>query len=191
VKISNRSKTYLLPLLSEIVKFDMRFFKYILNTFIFDDIDKYKDSLYILHRTDIKDPEFTAYENKLLDNEYFVNLYDVDSEYSLYVFKFPDHYLHEYYSFKKGGYSKFGEDAKEFILDFWEEVHKENVNKVKFLLKLKQVLFKDDKLKRQIEEELKLKLSKDAELADVIEPKNETYPLSKLVIEANDKKIKI
>lgn len=170
----NKSKTYLLPLLAEVVDMDVKFFNHLVNTYIFDDMDKYPGCFFILHDFSFKNPAFTAYEHKLTDNQYFVDLIDINDQ-VLYIFKFPEEYTEEYLHFVNGKYSKFGEDAKKVILAYYTKIYQGNLNAVNFLLKLKQILFKEPILKKKLEEELGVKLSSDAELTDVIEVKDETF----------------
>ena len=174
----NKSKTYLLPLLSELVQFEPMYFSNLENTYIYDDLDKYKNCIYLLHKTNFTNPQFTSYENKLLNNEYFADLIDVSQDTSLYIFNFPEEYLHEYNMFIEGKYSRFGEDAKNLILSFWGEIYQNNINAVNFLLKVKQILFKDDKLRRQLEQEIGISISPEAELTDKVDKKDETFLLS-------------
>jgi hypothetical protein len=183
----NRSKTYLLPLLSELIHIDPKYNDDIVNTYIFDDLQKYDNCMLILHNTNFRSPEFTGYENKLLNNEYFRTLEDIDEKHSLYVFTFPDDYLHEYTCFKQGKYSHFGEDAKSLMLEYWGQVYQNQPGGVNFLLKLKQVLFRDEKLRRQIEQDLstpgrRIVLPKNAELASAASMEEETFELSKVGI---------
>jgi len=183
----NKSKTYLLPLLSELVEFDRKFFDNMQNVYIADDLGKYKNCIYILHDFSFRNPEYTLYENQLTKTEYFVDLVDVDNNQVLYIFKFPEEYLHEYNKFIEGKYSHFGTDAKELILEYYTNVFQGNLNAVNFLLKLKQILFKDKKLKKQIETKLSTTLDEDAELTDLINIEEETYMLSKYEEKINRK----
>jgi hypothetical protein len=173
----NKSKTYLLPLLAEVIEIDTRFFNHLKNTFISDTNDKYKDCIFILHDFSFKNPEFTNYEHKLTNNPYFVDLIDIDNL-VLYIFKFPEEYMEEYNLFKKGKYSKFGEDAKKVIINFFGHIYQGNLNAVKFLLALKQILYKDKKLKERIEEDLRVTLPKDAELTDIASMEDETFNIT-------------
>lgn len=181
----NKSKTYLLPLLSEIVGFDKKFFRYLQNVYMFEDTDEYKDCLCILHDYSFKNPEFTSYEHKFIDNELFRKLIDIDNQ-VLYIFKFPEEYMHEYNCLKEGRYSSFGADAKELILEFFTDIYKGNPGAVPFLIKVKQILFKDEKLKKEIEKQLSgrkspVVLPVEAELADAIDVNDETFNLSKYI----------
>lgn len=183
----NKSKTYLLPLLSELVNFDIKFFDNLENVYIFDDTGEYKDCIFILHDFSFKNPEFTSYEHKFINNELFIDLIDINDK-VLYIFKFPEEYMHEYNMFKEGKYSKFKKDAKELILKFFTKIYFGNINAVTFLLKVKQILFKDNKLKREIEDSLKVELDDEAELTDKIIVENETFKLSKYIKNENKDK---
>jgi len=178
----NKSKTYLLPLLSELVNFDKKFFNHLRNTYIFDDGNKYKDCFFIVHDFYFKNPDFTSYEHNLTQNELFVDLID-NKDRVIYIFKFPEEYLNEYNNFKKGRYSKFGVDAKHLILEYYTDIYLGNPNAVNFLLKLKQILFKDKKLKETIEKKLKVSLDNSSELTDSIYKENETINLLEIINE--------
>ncbi len=182
----NKSKTYLLPLLSELVGFQKKFYKNLVNTYIFDDLGKYKDCIMIQHDFSFKTPEYTKYEHEITNNEYFVDLIDMNDQ-VLYIFKFPEEYMHEYNQFKLGKYSKYKKDGKELILDFYSNIYKYNPNAINFLLEVKQILFKDEKLKRKIEKDLKVSISNDAELTDIMKEENETFNISKYIYTKDDK----
>jgi nitrogen regulatory protein PII-like uncharacterized protein len=180
--VYNKSKTYLLPLLSELIEFDFKFIDYLENTFMYEDSGKYKDHFFILHNYAFTDPEFSRYESKLTDNELFVEYIDVGNK-VLYIYKFPEEYLHEYNCLAKGRYSAFGVDAKEKILEFWTAAFKNVNTAILVLLKIKQILFKDKKLKQQIEKELssekhKIILADAAELGSIPDEESETFELS-------------
>jgi len=178
---SNKSRTYLLPLLSELVNFEMKFDKFIINTYIHFNVEKYKNCIGILHNFSFRNPDFTAYEHKLINNELFVDIVDIDDN-VLYIFKFPEEYIHEYNSFINGKYSAFGLDAKELILNYYNQLYKGNLNATAFLLKVNHVLFKDKKLKKQIEKDLGVVLDEDAELSDIPSRQDETYFIDKKYI---------
>lgn len=173
----NKSETYLLPLLSEIVSFDKRFAKNIKCTYINFDDKKYENCIGVIYEFSFKNPEFTHYENKLTTNELFVDLFDIGED-VLYIFKFPEEYMHEYECYKSGLYSKFGLDAKELILEYYGDLYKGNLSATSFLLKINQVLFKDKKLKRQLEKELGVQIDDNAELSSVPSMEDETFNLS-------------
>jgi len=178
--MNNKSKTYLLPLLSELVVFDKRFYRNIQNTYIYDDLGKYENCIMVLQDFSFKLPEFTHYEQKLIKNELFVDLVDIDDQ-VLYIFKFPEDYMHEYKMYQEGKYSHYGADAKELILTFFSSIYQNNLNAVDFLLKIKHILFKNERLRKKIENDLKVKLPLDAELSDIMDKESETFELSKII----------
>lgn len=169
----NKSKTYLLPLLSELVTLDKRFIGQLVNTYLFDMKGEYENCIFILHDFNFKDAEFTKYENELVNNELFVDLIDVDKQ-VIYIFKFPEIYMKEYKLLVDSKYSQFDNDSKELILEFWGHMYANNISAIPFLTKLKQVLFRDKKLKEQIESKLQVKLPEDAELGDLVDKSDET-----------------
>lgn len=172
----NRSKTYLLPMLSEIVNFDLRFTKHLLNTYMYIDQGEYENCLCILHEFNFRDPEFTSYEHRLTKNELFFKCIDVGNK-VLYIFKFPEIYIKEYNLFKEGKYSEFGKDTKELILRFWTEAHKGNTSAVQFLIKVKQILYKEEKLKQIIESQLGVTLDNNQELGEISDSEKETFKI--------------
>lgn len=178
----NASKTYLLPLISEVVGIEKKFINYLENTYMFDENNEFNECIFIRHEFSFKNPEFTAYEHRLIDNQYFVKTIDIDNE-VIYVFKFPEEYLPEYYHLLNGQYSKFGEDAKKLILNFWTEMYGKIPAGINLILKIKQILYKDKKLKQQLEERLsspkhKVILDDDAELGEEVLKDNETFRLN-------------
>jgi len=175
----NKSKTYLLPLLAEVIDLDLKFYNNIVNTYIYDVNNNYKDCFFILHDFSFRNPEFTAYEHKLTNSPYFIELVDIDNK-VLYIYKFPEEYLPEYNNFKIGKYSQYGKDAKEILLNFFGTIYSGNLNAIKFLMTLKQVLFKDEKLKLKLETELKVTLPPDAELTDIMVEENETFDVTNI-----------
>lgn len=175
----NKSKTYLLPLISEIVNIDKQYLPYLNNTFMVDSEDKYENCLYILHDFDLSNPKFTTYEHHLINNELFMDMYDIGNQ-VLYVFKFPEEYLHEYNCLKNSKYSEFKDDAKELILEFWTIMYGNTPNAIAFLTKVKDILFKTTKYRQKLEQSLSSKrhnvvISNEAELGDIIDITNETF----------------
>ena len=185
----NKSKTYLLPLLSELVYIDKQFLPFLENTYMLDDINKYNNCLYLWHRFDFKNPEFTKYEDKLTNNELFVDLHDFDDR-CLYVFKFPEEYLKEYDLLLNSKYSEFGEDAKELIIEFWLKIYSNNPKIVTFINRVKQILYKEKELKKEIEKNLKVKLDNKSELGEYVNIEDETFSFKKYEDEIKTSKIK-
>ncbi len=175
----NKSKTYLLPLMSEILDLNIKFLPNLLNTYLFDENNEYENCIFILHKFDFKNPEFTKYEHNLTNNELFVKCIDLNDK-TVYVFKFPEEYLNEYNYLLSSQYSKFGDDAKKLILRFWAEVYSGNPAGVNFLLKVKQILYKDQKLKESLQKELGVIIPDNQELGSYVDPHNEVLILTEV-----------
>jgi len=177
----NMSKNYLLPLIAEVIGVEYGFIDYLENTYLFDDKGEFEHCIFIRHEFSFKNPEFTAYEHRLTDNQYFIKCIDIGDE-VVYVFKFPEEYLPEYEHFLRGEYSKFGEDAKRVILHFWTQMYGKTASGINAILKMKQILYKDKKLKQQLEERLsseqcRIVLDDDAELGDLVLIEDETFKM--------------
>lgn len=170
----SKSKTYLLPLLSEVLDLNIKFLPYLINTYLFDENNEYENCIFILHEFNFKNPEFTKYEHKLTNNSLFVKHIDIDDK-VVYIFKFPEEYLNEYNCLLNSQYSKFGDDAKQLILRFWGEVYSGNSAGVAFLLKIKQILYKEIKLKERLQKELGVIINNNQELGDYVDPYNEVF----------------
>ncbi len=50
----NKSKTYLLPLISEVLDLDIKFLPYLINTYLFDENNEYENCIFILHEFNFK-----------------------------------------------------------------------------------------------------------------------------------------
>lgn len=177
-KSYNLSKTYLLPLVSELIDINPKFINNLDNTYLFDEENEHDECFYILQSFSFKNPEYTSYEHELTNSSLFVKYIDLGSK-VLYIFKFPEEYLPEYYAFQRGEYSKFGEDAKELINKFWKSIYGKQLGAKVVLDKVSQILYKDPILKAVIEERLSTERSKvvlgDSELGEMMSKSSETY----------------
>lgn len=162
--------------MSEIIGFEMKFMKYLLNTYMYLEEDTGEECLAILHDFSFRNPDFTSYEHRLIKNDLFIKSIDVGNK-VLYIFKFPEEYIQEYYSLIEGKYSEFGNDAKELILKFWTDVYNGNSGAIPFLIKVKQVLHKDTKLRQILEKDLNVKLDENQELGDIVNKDDETFKI--------------
>ena len=159
----NFSYTYLLPLLSEQVNLKKEIIKYIINTYIITNKDKKLGSFYFLCKFDYSDTEFTELESLLTCSELFITSYEIDDK-ILYHFKFPKEYQFEQKKFMDGKYSEFKRDAKKQILRYWTELYGHIPSFVSnSLIRIKQVLFKSEKLRQKMNEQYEVKIEKGAE----------------------------
>lgn len=177
----NKSKTYLLPLLSELIELDIKFISYLENTYMYDSKNEYENCIFLYHKFDFKNPEFTAYEHKLTNNDLFVKLID-KGNHVIYIFKFPEEYLPEYNFLAESKYSWFGNDAKQLIIRFWTQIYGKSATGNYVLTRIKQILNKDKLLKKQLEQQLSTKnspvvIDDNSELGEYVYKENETIDL--------------
>ncbi len=168
--IINKSKKYLLPLLSEFIYFDKNIISELENVYIFDETKKYKNCIFLLFNYNIKDSNFTKFENQIFNHNLFVDHYDFKNNKVLYILKFPKEYLYEYKMFIDGKYSEFGKDAQNLIFDFLID---QGVSE-HFINKISNIFIKDVKLKQEIEKKLKVMLDDNSELESIIKEEDET-----------------
>jgi hypothetical protein len=176
----NISTTYLFPLINDILEINYNFYsKYVKTTYINSDLYKDKQYFYILIDYDFKIPEFRQEEERLMNFDIFIDSVDVDEDTVLMIYEFPKSYEKEFEYFKKGKYSKFGNDAKMKILKFFHRLLGTSTEGLKILTKIKHVLYRNSILKEQLEESLGIKLNTDAELGSIMDNDKETVKIDK------------
>ena len=173
---SNKSRTYLLPLIAPLIGIEEKFYYLIDNTYMLDSNNEYIDCFFIVQDFSFKNPEFTSYEYRMTNNDLFVKNIDI-GEKVIYIYKFPKEYLHEYNEFMNSRYSTFLEDAKKQILKYWTILKGRTTNGASFVLKIKQILYKENILKNEIEKQLHVSLSDEAELGSHVNLDDETINL--------------
>lgn len=173
---SNRSRTYLLPLIAPVIGIEERFYNLIENTFMFDSNKEYENCFFIVQDFSFKNPEFTAYEYRMTNNDLFVTNIDKGDK-VIYIYKFPKEYHHEYHEFSNSRYSTFLGDAKKQIIKFWTIIKGKNTSGASFILEVKQILYKEKFLKNKIEEQLRVTLPDEAELGSYVDLDKETINL--------------
>lgn len=176
----NKSKTYLLPLLLDVVNFDLKtYYKYIKNTYVSDLKNEYQNCLFVEIAFDFETPDFIKFEHSLKQNELFVKSYDLSEDSVIYVFNFPEDYLDEYNWFLDGKYSQFSKSAKELIYLTHRRVYSDESFIIQYLVYLKQVLDRGAQLRKTLNKRLKVNLPEYAELESISDIINETINLEK------------
>lgn len=171
----NYSYTYLLPLLSEQIDIQKSILINTVNTFLFTNKSGDETKFFILCSFDYSNTEFGENESRLTNNDLFVTSHEIDDK-ILYEYNFPEGYEKERDLFIQGKYSLFGDDAKELILRYWSELYGHIPSFVTgTLLKIKQILYKDEKLREKMSKELKTKIHRDSELGNKIDEEKETF----------------
>lgn len=169
----NRSKTYLLPLILEFFNLPDSISHNFINCYIYDKDNKHQNCIYLLYKYDIKNPSFTKFEYELSKTHDYITHYDLKNNLILFVLKFPIDYIDEYYHYKNSEYSKYGNDAKKIILDYYK---KRNIPQ-KVFTKIKNILYRDVSLKLELEQILGVKLSDDSELGEIVDDISETIDI--------------
>lgn len=170
----NKSKTYLVPLLDTEV--NVEYPKLLINSYISD----YTISLlyeYSSHTTltDKGRTGFPVYEEKLINSPNFLDKYDINLDELpcvVYTFLFPNTYYHEYDCFCEGRYSEFSEESKKIILRFLQRNYPTSGS---ILMNVKQVLYKDESLRKLMSDNLGVELSKSSELSSKPDLNKEVY----------------
>lgn len=176
----NKSKTYLLPLFVNTLKLNKEFVSEIQNTYLFHPSHSSDKYIGITFKSSIlKNPKFINDIQNLILNDAFVEIEENKNE-ILYLFEFPEKYFQEYFKFLKGKYSQFSRRSKEIILRFWTENQIVDEKSIYNLIYIKQVLFKDEKLRLQLEEELNVRIPKGTELGSIVDLNDEIFINTKM-----------
>lgn len=161
------------------IGFEHKYEHLIKNTWMSDKEGEYPDCLFVLQNFSFKNPDFTHYEHKFTKSPYFIQHMDIKDK-VLYIFKFPNEYLKEYNEFKKSNYSTFSEEAKKKILRYWTLIEGRTSPGANFVLKVRQILYNDPKLRLQLEKDLNVKIDINQELGSFVDPELETIDLKNL-----------
>jgi hypothetical protein len=171
----NKSKIYLLPLFISTLKINKEFVSQIKNTYLLHDSHLIDKCIGISFKSSIlKNPKYIEHIQNLILDDAFIEI-DQNSNEILYLFEFPEKYFPEYFKFVKGKYSQFSRRAKEIILRFWTETQITDKQSIYDLIYIKQVLFKDEKLRLKLEEDLDVRIEKGQELGSIVDLDNEKF----------------
>lgn len=177
----NRSKTYLLPLIFDMLGLDKSLCRYIENTYMHDALGEFKNCLILKVNYPLNHPVFKKSEKILMEGELFVKHFDFN-ETVLYICKFPPIYQKEYDLFYNSVYSKFSEEAKIKILKFWSDIYATGGVRLDFITNLKNILYKSEQLRKEYEKNLKVTISPEQELGHYVDPLKETI----VILNKND-----
>ena len=157
-----KSTLFLLPMIEDILGPYYKSYGF-LNMYLSDHQYEtvHENCLYVLYK-----PRFTqayiAYETKLEEHSLCIDVYDVGDKRGqvMFVFKVPNEWKEDYFTFKSGKYSKFSKAYK---------------TKFKKGSNIHKVVFKDYSLKKYWEKLLNTKLPDTNEVWDLPYPKDEIY----------------
>lgn len=176
----NKSKIYLFPLLINTLSTNKEFISQVQNTYLFHQDHSKEICMGLTFKNSIlKNPKFIEDIRILILNEGFIQIEESENE-ILYLFEFPEKHFKEYFKFMKGKYSQFSRRSKEIILKFWTESQIKDKSSILDLIHIKQVLFKDHKLRCLLEEQLNVKLPFNAELETIVNIEDEMFTNNKM-----------
>jgi hypothetical protein len=163
-KVANKSYVYVLPLCGT----RDTDFKYCNGCFVGDSTyPEITDKVLLLYNTEYS---LYEYQDEWLQNlNLFNHKYVVDSTHNMYVYNLPMGYEHNYYAFIDGKYSTMDEVYKKHIVKFHSS-HKQ-------LDRIKQVLYKADRLYREWEDYLKVTIPRDQEIGSIPDVEKEVFSL--------------
>jgi hypothetical protein len=170
----NKSKSYLVPLLDTEV--NVEYPNLLINSYISD----YTISLlyeYSSHTSLTSNGRigFPIYEDYLVNHLNFLDKLDVNlNQLScvLYTFLFPSKFYQEYDKFCEGRFSEFSEESKNIILKFLIKHYPKQGNVV---MNIRQVLYKDETLRKRLSEEFNTPIPIDLELSSIPNLNKEKY----------------
>lgn len=174
----NKSKSYLLPLISDDVK--LEYINELVNTYTY--VEGFSDEIIGLlynFQPDYnffknKYQGFIIYEEYLFNHPLYIDKIDVDNK-VLYIFKIPEKYSYDYNKFIRGKYSEIREENKFKILNFLTSKFKGNQ---KIINDIEGILFKNPEIKHNLEKKLAVTISDSSELSSIIDKNVETFEVS-------------
>ena len=167
-EILNKSYSYLIPLLNEHIEIKKEWFILLKNVYT---RFRGEQKVIVLVYEDYESEDFTNYISSLKQSNLFRYSLDENEEIIL-IFSFPEEYLPEYEYYNCGKFSKFKNASKLKILNYLLDVHNATITN-----KVKDVLYKNSRLRNKLEDKLGMNIDEDSELSSIPDPFNETLIL--------------
>ena len=160
------SSYFILPVLGKCREF---FFwdSYFVNSYLHKSDSKREKLkfIYLLYRFSTTDA-FVELEKALRSHPMYISSYNPDRSHIMFVFRIPDAMQKHCVTFLRGKYSEFTPQYKRCVIQF-HHFEKDG--------RMYQVLYKDEKLRKQLELEYATTIPKDLDLFDRAEWKDEIY----------------
>lgn len=177
---TNRSKTYLLPLLSDYIEIENKQINNsILNTYV--EINKEEENILLYCEYKDNNEDYEKFEKSIFNSDLFIEKFEYNKNVA-YLLKFPGYYKNEYYLYKKGLYSHFGDDCKLKIIRFWNKILGRNYTNIPIIKKIKQILYKDPELNAKMRKELRVTIDLDQELGEAYNEKKEKFNFNEEIV---------
>jgi hypothetical protein len=166
----NKSSMYILPLLGG-NRATMKWNHSLVNCFIGTEEWGVTETILVWYRFD-GTKESVEFEEKIMEHPNYIGTHDVDKYHVMYEFSVPERFKDDYYLLVDGKYSRIKEATKNTILDFHFSTKTRPLGRI---------LYKDPQRKREIEEELLIKIPEDIDLLDPFYEKDELF-MNKFII---------
>jgi len=155
MKIINKSKSYILPLLDDYVK--LKHVREVNNCYLFLEGDENKYIIIEYKKNNLED-----YLIELRNNQYFIDIVEKEDFYII-LFKVPDGIKEDYNKFIEGKFSKIYNKDKiiKFLMTHYSS------SEFKAIQRIKQVLYRDRALKEELEYTLDVLIPENAELSSI------------------------
>lgn len=176
----NKSAKYILPLIADASYATNFLFKKCLhNTYLYcDKYPKYNDKkhLFVVYKY-TNNPVYKKMEEKLFKNPNFIEVFEADSQNTVFIFEVPKRYIYDVTLIIKGRYHLIDAFVKSAIIDFFNPL-KNKDNKYKGLYdNLKEIFERNSNKIRTLESELGCKLPKTVGLESKPDISKETLKL--------------
>jgi len=138
---------------------------YLLSSYLFTNKDKSGRYLYLWYRY-VDDPEYKALEENLKQNQYFVKMYDITKDTTLFKFAIPAMFLEGIKLIRDGKYSKITNELKRTILKF---------NEAGLNSDLGNILYRNSEAVKELENILGVQIEEDMDIFKKMSEENETF----------------
>lgn len=157
----NRATIYLLPMLSA-SEYDV-YLDNIINVYIGDNrIPDLNEHIFIAYNN-LNSVRFNNLKTYLKNNNNYVLDYEIDDK-LIFVFRIPTNYRKDYFYFIKGQYSKFSDNYKKHIINFFNLRDSDSIC---------GVLYKRESRFKELEDFLDVKIPRNLECGSIFDPKYE------------------
>lgn len=178
--IKNKSVTYVLPLFckyfaSENINLqEALFVSFLENCYVFVKNKENIDEKFIIELNKPKD-EKLIFENFIINlkNSIIFAEYFENNENIILIFHLPDTIKDTYYKFIEGNYSQINQEDKKVILEFCK-----SYTSLELSMKILKIFSKSETLRKELEEQLNMKIPKDIELSSKPNIELETFNIN-------------
>jgi len=177
VKVRNKSLGYILPLTFQMGKGKITDYwslsnypqNLLINSYLVYEKFVYSNCIYLVYKKQVNNPIYKVFETKYLTgHKNFISQDEDTNDFNIYALRIENNFLDDYKLILQGKYSKISSEAKVQIIRFAQADKNDRIY---------QVLNKDPRLKKELEERIGCYIDDDADLSDIIDLNNETLKI--------------